>query len=130
MGTVQRSVHSRHQRQRARRTVQRTPIHHKLNEWKKGTARTVVVTDLFLLRFSRHKLFIQKAWLYTSIVLILVTRVPREFALDGVIKNLTYFNVRVDPNRLCAEHFKRPVSCKPDISKTGSDMNKKSKPTD
>lgn len=51
------------------------------------------------------KIFIKHAALNTGVILIFLAGVAIEVTVNGVIKNLANFNVRIDPDRLCAEHF-------------------------
>ena len=73
------------------------------------------------------KIFIEHAWLHTFVALIFIAFVVDVLTLNGVIKNLANFNMRVNTHRLNARNFKRPKTFKANVAKPGGHVNKKTK---
>ena len=59
-----------------------------------------------------------------EIVLIFVAFILSYRTSDLVVKNLADFDSWVNSHRLDRKHFQRPVSTKPDVAKSGTDMDK------
>src|SRR4029453_14965973 len=51
------------------------------------------------LLLSILKVFIQHTWLNATVILIFITRICSKITLNSVIKDLTYFNIRINTHR-------------------------------
>ena len=78
---------------------------------------------------ANAKLFEQQAGLNISVVLVLAAPIFGHITFNGVIKNLTHLNARIDANRLNGKHFQSPETTETDVAKSRGDMNKQTKPT-
>lgn len=76
------------------------------------------------------EIFVKEAWLNSLIVLVFSTVIAVCFAQNRMEINLADFHACIYTNRLYAEHFKRPVAGKTNVSEPCGHMDEESQPSD